>query len=294
VKRIYASDIDEVDLLSSTAGNDRPKRVLYAGDDDIDRAALYLAAALHHEGWEIDYLCSGEMPPEALRTPEGLSRYDLILFSDYPVGPAHLQFLEAVVAAHHRGVPFLMVGGWESFAGSAGWYADTPVQAILPVVLAQEDDRINTWQGIVVQPASQDAGPFTSLDWSTPPVIAGCNRLIPSRNAEILLVGRVLKLGAGGVPSPEGAGQVGGETTLPLLLRRDRSFALAFDLAPHWIAGMVDWGVQRMELTIGRAEHVEGSSRMGAYPRAGELTAEVGSSYLEFIGALIALAAGIS
>jgi uncharacterized membrane protein len=284
MKRIYSRDIDEVDLLSNNAGNDRPLRLLYAGDDDIDRAAGYFACVMHDLGWEIDYICSEELPPSELCDPAALSRYDLIVLSDFGPDENHSPFMEAIASAHHRGVPFLMIGGWGSFCGDNNWYLGNPVADILPVDLRRGDDRVNHWQGIALSPAPDAPPALADLPWDRPPLVAGCNRLIPGRNSRVLLTGAPLQLGPGGTPATaEGEP----EPPLPLLIRRDRSWALAFDLAPHWIAGMVDWGNERRSLELGRAEYLPGSEERGVFPAARKLGVEVGNYYIAFIRNLI-------
>jgi hypothetical protein len=55
---------------------------------------------------------------------------------------------------------------------------------------------------------------------------------------------------------------------------RGRTTVLAFDLAPHWVAGMVDWGLPRHELRL---------ENTGVW-------VEVGQTYREFVHTLLDLA----
>ncbi len=287
MKRIYGSNIEEVDLLSNNPAVETQKRCLYAGDDDIDRAAGYVCAVLHDGGWEIDYVCSGEIPPNQYCDPDYLLRFDVIILSDYGAPEGSEAFLSAVASAHHRGAPLLMLGGWGSFCGDSDVYLGTPVAGVLPVDLVPGDDRFQPWQGIVVEPAG-DAQDFDELPWDRPPVIAGCNFLRPARNSQVLIKGRPLDLG-GGADNLESGHAVVAE--LPLLIRRDHSFALAFDLAPHWVAGMVDWGRNRRKLEIARTEHISGSRKIGVFPVSREHSVELGEHYITFVQRLADLAA---
>lgn len=234
------------------------RRVLYAGDGDSDRAAAYLLCVLCDAGYQIDYLPSSKKM-EFLPSPYP----DLMILSDYPRAQVPDFVLAQITLAVEGGMHLLVVGGWESLRGKTGEYYLSPLDRILPVVITDEDDRVNTWQGVVVQPAGP-AGPFDSLDWSRPPVVAGYNRLNLVDGAETLVVGRPLAISAGleftlGPPVPLACSR---------RAERGRSTVLAFDLAPHWVAGMVDWGVPRHELGL---------------PDGSGVLVEVGELYRKFV-----------
>jgi uncharacterized membrane protein len=216
------------------------RRVLYAGDDDADRAAAYLLCLLCDAGYRVDYVPS----PETLDRFPG-PRPDLFILSDYPRSQVGDAVLAQVADAVEAGMHLLVIGGWESLHGRAGEYLNSPLDRVLPVRVTAGDDRVNTWQGVVVQQASP-VGLFAALDWSRPPLVAGYNRLDPLPGAEVLLQGRHLTVS----PTPEAAFG----PPVPLACTREagrgRATVLAFDLAPHWVAGMVDWGLPRRELRL--------------------------------------------
>ncbi|HTH14656.1 MAG TPA: glutamine amidotransferase [Spirochaetia bacterium] len=246
--------------------NDRGtgRRVLYAGDDDSDRAAAYLLSLLCDAGYRVDYLPS---PQHLERFPQPAP--DLLILSDYPRTQVADPVLTQVADAVEAGMSLLVIGGWESLHGRAGEYLNSPLDRVLPVRVTAGDDRVNSWQGVVVQQALV-TGPFAALDWSRPPVVAGYNRLSPLPDAEILLVGRHLTISATpevtfGPPVPLACTRTVG---------RGRVTVLAFDLAPHWVAGMVDWGLPRRELRL---------ENTGVW-------VEVGRTYREFVHTLLDLA----
>ena len=56
---------------------------------------------------------------------------------------------------------------------------------------------------------------------------------------------------------------------------KNRTAALATDLAPHWCGGLVDWGKRRLKLKV-----------------TGKIQIEVGDLYVEFVSSLIKWTAG--
>jgi uncharacterized membrane protein len=146
-----------------------------------------------------------------------------------------------------RGAGLLMVGGWESFAGPGGQWAGTTLAEILPVKLSSKDDRINCDQPALVRCVA-DHEICGNLPWDRrPPTIGGFNRLIAKSDATVVLeVERYIA-----------RANDAGEMTFkphdrhPLLVvgqhGKGRTAALATDLAPHWVGGLVDWsGKQRV------------------------------------------------
>jgi len=236
-------------------------RILYAGDDDVDRAGVYLSTILYAEGYALDYVPSTERFPAL---PFGA--YDLFILSDYPrrqLAPEQLSALKDVVTA---GASLLMIGGWESFAGLGREYCGTPLESVLPTTIPAVDDRRNFAQGCLVTPHA--GSPWAqAMPWERPPIIGGFNELHPKLGAKLHLVGRGLE-----IQSAPFAATLSHQS-YPLLLSMNMgngfSAALAFDLAPHWIGGMVDWGAERVRL--------EWEDRF----------IEVGSLYRQFVRSLI-------
>lgn len=266
-------------------GNFKPFSILYAGDTDCDRAASYLLGVLCSLDAVVTYVPSCEK----MNIDQDFTSYDLVILSDYPRAMAQDQVWKELALWVHRGGKLLMIGGWESFHGKNGEYSASALEAALPVELASADDRRNPWQGLVLQHVPS-AGVFSELDWSRPPLIAGYNSFTPRKKASIILEGKALMIDANlntnfGASVPLGVSHQYG---------KGHSTALAFDLAPHWIAGAVDWGTERRELVLPQARRIRGSRLHGTCPEKGSVRVEVGREYIGFVVALINHARGLS
>lgn len=217
------------------------KKILFCGDDDIDMAAIYLAAIIHAEGYDMDYI------PSALSFPQNINipAYDLIILSDYPREQIKDEQLEEIADFTKEGGSLLMIGGWESFTGLNIEYKNSPLEDILPVILSEKDDRRNYDQGIIVTPSDIYNPVCKGLDWQRPAVIGGYNDIEVKENANCILYGRKILISAN---KDELSTDVD-ETKIPLLVLgqkgKGKTAALAFDLAPHWVGGFVDWGTGR-------------------------------------------------
>lgn len=217
------------------------KKILFCGDDDIDMAAIYLAAIIHAEGYDMDYI------PSALTFPQNIniSAYDLIILSDYPREQIKDEQLEEIADFTKEGGSLLMIGGWESFTGLNIEYKNSPLEDILPVKLKEKDDRRNYDQGIAVIPSNPYHPVCKGLDWQRPAVIGGYNDIEAKEDADCILCGRKILISA---KKDELSTDVD-ETKIPLLVLgtagEGKTAALAFDLAPHWVGGFVDWGTSR-------------------------------------------------
>lgn len=246
------------------SGKDRPT-ILYCGDDDLDRAAGYLASIIFHNGYNFDYIPSYSSFPANLE----LDGYDLIILSDYPARNFTVPHMMKIKSYAAKGGSILMIGGWESFTGLMKEYYDTPVADLLPVKLESEDDRHNLPQGCVVVPKSDCAEHFRSLDWNTPPLIGGYNQFCPLPRSAIQLIGKRLVIGR----APDLQISIRPEE-IPLLVsssyQKGFAAALAFDLAPHWIGGMIDWGKLRQRIDFNQG------------------FIEVGDQYYSFVSKLLA------
>jgi uncharacterized membrane protein len=241
--------------------------ILFCGDDDMHLAALYLAAIIHDAGYDLDYVPSG------LDFPPGLDpdAYDLLILSDYPRERFHESQLRALKQSVLNGTALLMIGGWESFSGLNLEYTGTALSDILPVELHKADDRVNYDQGIIVEPAEEAPDIFKKIDWSRPPLIGGYNAFIPKAAAKVCLTGKKLCISR----QKDGPGFRICESDIPLCVigkaGKGKVTALAFDLAPHWIGGMVDWGTERRRIDF------DGNF------------IEVGNKYIEFVHQLLAI-----
>jgi uncharacterized membrane protein len=231
--------LEPLALRRFTQGSE--KKILFCGDDDIDMAAIYLASIIYAEGYDLDYI------PSPLAFPQNinLKSYDLIILSDYPREQLKTGQMEDIVEYTHSGGSFLMIGGWESFTGLNIEYKNSPLEAILPVILSEKDDRRNYDQGIVVIPTDKYHPTCKGLEWERPAVIGGYNEFEPKDNASCILCGKKIKI----MSEDNVIKTEVNEETIHLLVQGSagdgKTAALAFDLAPHWVGGFVDWGTGR-------------------------------------------------
>ena len=129
--------------------------------------ADHLRAVLAGGGIEVDYLPGHLVPARFPATAGDLAGYTAVILSDIGANsillapqtfersepaPDRLAAIEEYVRA---GGGLLMVGGYLSFAGIEGKarYHGTPVESVLPVLIAEVDDRVEAPQGVVPVPA---------------------------------------------------------------------------------------------------------------------------------------------
>lgn len=240
------------------------KKILYCGDDDVDQAAVYLSSILYNEKYALDYIPSALLFPDAI----DVTSYDLIIFSDYPRQQISDKRMEKIADHVRNGGSFLMIGGWESFTGLNIEYTDSPFSAILPVHMQEKDDRLNYDQGILVQAVDEDHPCCRGLSWERPSMVGGINRFKAKDDSQVILSGRKMSISVKKEIDVSCATE-----TIPLLVTakagKGKTAALAFDLAPHWIGGFVDWGMERKKVDFN-----------GGF-------IEVGTMYYRFVAQLI-------
>jgi len=215
-------------------------RICYLGDDYFSGPAIYLAGIMSHFGLRYDHVPSPAPPPDSFESLQ----YGLYVLSDYPSArfrPAQLNHLAECV---HRGSGLVMFGGWESYHGRIGEYHRTRLVEVLPVIMAEGDDRRNYAQPCLVQKRT-DHPILAGLPWETPPGIGGLNAVTPKPGTTTLLEAvpfHVLHRG--------GEYQFTPGQPMPLLVLGQyglgRAAALTTDVAPHWVGGFVDWGDRRL------------------------------------------------
>ncbi len=215
-------------------------RVCYLGDDDLPLAAVYLAGIMTHYGLAYDYVPSGRAPTDALQR----GPHDLYVLSDYPAARFRPGELELVAQRVRSGAGLAMFGGWESYHGRLGEYHRTALADVLPVRMGSSDDRRNCAQPCLVKVVAEH--PITAgLPWDQPPTIGGFNAWLPKPEATILLNSVQFSVRRQG-----DCFQFSPREEAPLLVvgqcERGRVAALATDVAPHWVGGMVDWGDRRV------------------------------------------------
>jgi uncharacterized membrane protein len=151
----------------------------------------------------------------------------------------------------------LMIGGWESYTGLGGDYGKTALGEVLPVAMAERDDRVNCPQPCLVQrntshPIVSEL-PFDDIA----PTIGGFNRVIRKAGGMEILSARRFEASRKGrefliTPAQEAD---------PLLVTgrfgEGRVTAFTSDVAPHWVGGLVDWGDARVVACAPGANPVE-------------------------------------
>ncbi|MET0772294.1 MAG: glutamine amidotransferase [Candidatus Limnocylindrales bacterium] len=186
-------------------------------------------AALRGLGHEVRYIPSHRVDVEFPTDANGLEGIDVVVLSDVgantfllgkatftrsEVVPNRLEMLAAWV---REGGALLMIGGYMSFSGIDGKarYGRSPLAAVLPVIVADHDDRTEVPEGFVPEVREPGHPALAGVPAAWPRVL-GYNRVEP-RDGSTVLVARgddpILVVGE------HGAG---------------RCAAFTPDLAPHW------------------------------------------------------------
>lgn len=251
--------------MQSTANNP----VLYLGDTSLASAAGYLAGIMSHHQVGYDYLPSDVEVNGELDRPR-----NLFILSDYPSRLMNCSAQETVIDCVEQGAGLLMIGGWESFHGQGGDWDKTKLAEILPVTISESDDRINCDQPAVISRV-KDHEILKGLPWDEcPPAIGGFNRVTAKPTAQVILEVQRFTTRREGKDGSVKWHFTPTETS-PLLVvgkhGKGRVAALATDLAPHWVGGLVDWGHDGR--VVAEAPH--------------SWSIEVGSDYSKFIRNLL-------
>ncbi|MEZ6057864.1 MAG: glutamine amidotransferase [Planctomycetaceae bacterium] len=249
--------------------------ILYCGDTTLDSAAAYLAGLITRAGWNWSYLPS-HLP---LTSSHLMDDLQLVIFSDYPAQQASIELQQQIVSRVEQGCGLLMLGGWESYFGCGGNWNDTPIGEVLPVEIADSDDRQNVDQPVFIRP--HQPHPLTDpFPWNTrPPLIGGYNRFTPKPDGELLLVADRYQ-----AVRQDGPGRQTIELSPlwsdPLLVigRHGTGItaAMATDIAPHWVGPLVDWGDSRVSAQAPDAPAIE----------VGNLYADFFTELLRYVGRL--------
>lgn len=243
------------------------KRICYLGDTCLMGAGSYLAGIMTHYGLPFHYVPSDEPPPATICSDP----YSLYVLSDYPAARFGAEALAGVSRYVAQGSGLVMIGGWESYCGCGGDYHKSPLVEVLPVVMQQADDRRNFAQPCLVNKVA-DHPILDDLPWEKPPAIGGLNFIEPKPNAKTVLTAVPFS-----VRCASGQFQFARGEELPLLVVGQhglgRTAALATDVAPHWVGGLVDWGDGRIVQDV-----------------VGGFAIEVGNWYAQFFRNLLAWA----
>jgi uncharacterized membrane protein len=168
--------------------------------------------------------------------------------SDYPAARFGAAAMGVVAGRVERGAGLVMLGGWESFYGRLGEYHQSPLAEVLPVTMQQCDDRRNFAQPCLIDKVAEHPI-LDGLPWDAPPGIGGLNQISPKPGAVTLLAAAPFAVRRQG-----GQFEFSRGDELPLLVvgrhGRGRTAALAVDVAPHWVGGLVDWGDRRLQQDV--------------------------------------------
>lgn len=219
-------------------------RICYLGDDTLRGAAGYLAGIMGHFGLPYEHVASSDSPDGGFASRQ----YALYVVSDYPAARFTSEQMSHVVRSVRGGSGLVMLGGWESFFGRLGEYHDSPLAEVLPVVILDRDDRRNCAQPCLVQKAAEHPI-LEGLPWDRPPGIGGFNAFAAGPDSQTLLYGVPFAAAWDGLDFTFARGDA-----VPLLVvgqrEAGRTAALATDVAPHWVGGLVDWGDRRVSQEV--------------------------------------------
>jgi len=216
---------------------------LYLGDTTLKGAGSYLAGVMSHHNISFDYLPSDQQFGDTLLN----NKYQAVIISDYPAENFSTEQINTIVEQVTAGLGLLMIGGWASFTGTKGQYADTKLSRVLPVIMQSKDDRVNCFAPCLAEKMKEHEILGSLPFEENTPSINGFNRLKSKPDSNTILLARRFK-----------ASYVNGNFTVtsledpdPLLVvssyKQGRVCAFATDVAPHWVGGLVDWGNSRVK-----------------------------------------------
>lgn len=228
------------------------KNILYLGDTALDRQACYLTGMMSYHGLGFNYVNSDEKFSDYF-----LSRnYDLMIVSDYPACNFSVEQAKAIIGKIKDGMGFLMVGGWESFVGDGGDYNNSLFAEVLPVIMKNEDDRVNFSSPCVITKENEheiiNNLPFDK----TSSIIGGLNAVEIKKGALEILSGIEYQIS---IDSRNVSFEK--DRKFPLLVigecRLGKIAVFTSDVAPHWVGPFVDWGNERIRARADGSEAIE-------------------------------------
>ncbi len=241
------------------------KAILYLGDTGLREAACYLAGVMAHYGIGFDYFSSNKK----FDTDWLARKYRAILLSDYPAENFTPEQLQSLAEKVKSGPGLLMIGGWESFSGLGGGYTHTALKDVLPVVMQDGDDRVNSSSPCLIE-KNADHPILESLPFEQEVTgVGGYNAFRAKENSQTLL-----SLHRFQVKHTRLLYHFEEKESAPLLVAGQygagRVAAFASDVAPHWVGGLVDWGMPRIKAQA-----------------PGSIPVEVGGYYARFFANLV-------
>jgi uncharacterized membrane protein len=202
---------------------------------------------------EFDYLASNEPFDDGMPGND----YAGIIISDYPAENFSGEQLASVAEKVGDGMGLLMIGGWESFSGVGRQYTDTILKEVLPVVMTDGDDRVNSSGPCLIEKVCEHEIigdlPFDK----NAPAIGGYNSINAKPDATVIL--RSQRFNAKCEKGKFGFEAMGKSAELLVTgnYGKGRVCAFATDAAPHWIGGLVDWGDKRVHAQAPGAGEIE-------------------------------------
>ncbi len=213
------------------------KGVDHFSETNYHEPAAILRGVLEGCGHRVTHIPCHRIAMDYPRTPEALSKFDAVIFSD--VGSNSFLLLPDMVKTGSRvvnllkltrdyaaqGGGFCMIGGYMTYQGmdARGKWKESAIEEILPVALQYGDDRVEVPEGadLCCDPGSHPILEGLPAQW---PYILGYNRVHAKEGAEVLVKFENDPIIAAG---RYGAG---------------RTLAYTTDCAPHWApAAMHKW-----------------------------------------------------
>ncbi len=238
------------------------KSILYAGDSDKTGAARYLLSILKYSNFELVHVPPHKKISLHLVTSK---KFDAYIFSDYSHSQISTKVEHQILSNVEQGSGLFMVGGWGSFSGPFGKWQGSLIEDFLPIQCLKKDDRLQFPGGALMIPQENHAI-LKKLPWNQPVAVCGINDVKLRSSACVILQARPLR------SSKKGIVRLGSSHPLLILDKRvDRRVAIfTSDFAPHWSAGMVDWGDRIMSLKYNS-----------------QIFVQVGNAYVRFVSQIL-------
>ncbi len=216
-----------------TAGTIHTKGFDQFATSDYQTGVGPLQAALEGSDVDLVHLPAPQVPAQFPATREALAAYDVVMLSDIGANsmllhpdtflrgrrtPNRLKLLAEWV---EEGGALVMAGGYYSFQGLNGGarYHGTPIETILPVSIAPQDDRLEVPEGFSpVRLANHPILAGIEGEW---PYLLGLNTVTVKPDATLLV----------GMPAASGGHPVLAVGTHG----KGRTMAWTTDVAPHWL-----------------------------------------------------------
>lgn len=198
VLRVIRDKIRVLQVVGEPSWDVRFMRQFLKGDPNVELISFFILRSFE----DIQRAPENEMslipfPTEEL-FKEQLGSFDLIVLQNFSYQPYGMrQYLPNIRDYVKRGGGLLIIGGEQSL--SAGGYAATPLEDILPVTIPRDGSRSQVIDDRTFQPQLTDAGhrhPITRLEldantnaetWASLPATRGANVLVRPKASAVVL-----------------------------------------------------------------------------------------------------------